>query len=284
MDTVSGLNEVDFEIALTALLATTVASFPVGTITEYHIVKVLAVGLLVLTLIRRLALINQIEQDSRLLEVTTQLLDLFTYISVMYLFYNFSVRFASIEQIPVAASTIFTLVAPSFAMGFLLVQEVVLKDALEGSVELFTAKSDARRGTVFGAFLSVLAVFVGNRRHRFHKDTRQTNLVEFVDQDASKRTDEQVAQMRVSVLNFLLGAVLLPLLFLSVLVATGSWLLGISMVTALLLLFVLFTVAGLVDIWYSIYGVLGAGDRNGYLHAIVLTVTYFFVGHMVYSV
>ena len=36
METVSRLNEVEFEIALTASIATTVASFPEGTIAEYH--------------------------------------------------------------------------------------------------------------------------------------------------------------------------------------------------------------------------------------------------------
>ena len=83
MREVRGLTEVDFEIALTALVASLVTTFPTGRISEYPIVKVFAVSLLVLTLVRRLAIINNISTDNLLLEFTTHLLDFFTYTSIL---------------------------------------------------------------------------------------------------------------------------------------------------------------------------------------------------------
>lgn len=87
---------------------------------------------------------------------------------------------------------------------------IYTRERSEGSVEPFTAKSDTGRGTVFEAFPSTRAAFVGNRRRQFRNDTGQTGLVELVNRDSDGLTGEEIARTGTGVFNLLLGTVLPP--------------------------------------------------------------------------
>lgn len=281
MAEVSGLTEVDFEIALTAFVASAVASFPTGAVSEYPLVKVVAGSLLVLTLFRGLAVINRLREDTYVPEFTTHLLHLFTYVSVLYLYYNLSIRLSENNVVALSAQTWFLIITPIVSLGVLLGQEVGLRDALRGSEDLFTTKSDEHRGSVFGGALRTFALFIGTRRGEFHNESRQSNLGEFYEREVDDISPEEAFQWTKSTLYFMLAVVVV---FGSVLLlgTVGILIFDIHWVIAFALLVSVFLVSGSVDIWYSLYGVLGVGDRNGFLHLVVLTLTYLFVGQMLF--
>lgn len=64
--------------------------------------------------------------------------------------------------------------------------------------------------------------------------------------------------------------------------SVGTLMFDIPVFTALVLLISTILIVGLIDIWYSLYGVIGAGDRNGNLHFVVVAVTYLFIGNVVF--
>ncbi|AHG00741.1 hypothetical protein HALLA_05870 [Halostagnicola larsenii XH-48] len=278
MERASVLTKVDFEIALTALVATTVAAFPTGEVPEYSVIRVFAVGLLALTLIRRLAVMNALKKDGYVLEITTQLLDLFTYISVLYLLFNISLRIAESPLGFLSPQTLFLIITPVCALGLLLVQQVALNDALRGSEKLFATKSEEHHGEFLGLVLMEVAVFVGKRRQLLHNESRQSRLVEYYPDFIMKDDDSPLQK---GIFYAISGTVLLSFILL---LGAGSIILDIPLFGAVALLISTMLVIGLVDLWYSLYGVIGAGDRNGNLHFVITATTYLFIGNMIFTI
>ena len=156
-----------------------------------------------------------------------------------------------------------------------------MKDTLRGSEKLFTTTSSKHQGTVFGGLLATVALFVGNRRQLVHRETRQSSLGEYYEQDMTEMSTEEVYQLGMSALYALIG-VLIPVVLLFALFVLGSELLKISWILGLILLIDVLSVIGLVDLWYSLYGVISAGKRNGFLHFAIIVLTYVFAGKMVF--
>lgn len=278
----SGLTEVDFEIALTAFIASTVTAFPASELQEYSVVKILAISLLILTLIRRLAIINNLQKTSFLLEGTTHLLNAFTYISILYLYLKFSIWLSASEHFPLTVSKTFLVVVPLFTLLILTAQVLILRDALAGSEELLLSTSDEHRGTVFGGLLTAFAVYLGKKRQKIHGVTRQTKLGEFYERDVSDMDPDEVSRWLKSSLSAFTSLSLACLTLLAVAIL-GSVLFRISWGIGLLLWTDVILVAGLVDLWYSLYGVISVNERNKALYFLTILFTYLFVGKMLFE-
>ena len=140
----------------------------------------LAIGLLVPTLFRRIAIRKGISGNLPSIMWTTYTMDVFSYISVMYLLYVFSTWLKAYSGISISVPFLFGIFTPLFSIGLLVVQELTIKDALKEAQRIFQTQSIEYGGSVSGAYLSIIAQISGSRRVDLkHSNSQQSELRDF---------------------------------------------------------------------------------------------------------
>ena len=273
-DATGRLDAIDTEIALTALLASAVASYPRPGLALYPLFKLIAVSLLVITLVRRLAMVNGLTSDHRLLHVTTHLLDIATDISVLYLSYVGLEAFVGLIR-PAATLGLLEYSVGTIAGVYVFygLLELIFRTELAEGERIFAAAADKHRGEVLGVVLRQFAGFVSQSR----QTTVQTTLGQYYDRDPESVTaEEYIAVGRGFIrLGLVLAAVIIGY---SGLAAVGAWLWGSGLTTALLVLTILL-ISALVRLWYSNYGLIPVEERNGFVTFAGEVVVFLLTGH-----
>lgn len=284
MDEQNGVEKVDFEIAFTAFLSSSVLTFQVPDVNIYPYLRVAALSLLFLTLVRRAAIAEENRNTGRFLSSSEYLLNFFTNISILYLFYAVSVNIPGHNSIiPNNIASIFIILTVFGGFTLLLFYEIILSTALKEGIKIFAKARQNHGGTMLGIFFTNIESFVEKRRADIYEtETVQTKLGRYneVDQDVSP---EQAATALKTFTKFFFGAFVIPLGLMALLVLSGSRIFGISLVTSVGILLSIVIVNGLVDLLYSNYGLVEIGDRNGYIQFGQYILAYLIMGLILFS-
>ena len=274
------LNKVDSEIALTALLSAAVAGYPMSTLSVYPVVKLTALGLLVLTLARRTGIVNGLTGDATTIRATTYVMDPATFISFLYLSYLLVGWVSKMTNLGADSSVVmFAIVTSTLVFAVFLCSELLFRAPLREGERVFSATSRQHRGEVFGAVLSQIAAFVGESR-RLEDETRQVKLTRFYDRTVEDYSWDEQVQLSKSFLVMLVSFAIPPLGY-GLLAIAGTRIFDVGWVPAVVLLFPVILVSAFFRLWYSNYGVVQIEEKNGYVTFLGEVVTFLVVGQMV---
>lgn len=275
------ISYVDSEIALTALLAAGVTAYPIPWVEVYRLVQLIAISLLFLTLIRRMAVVQGIPAENSLLKMTTFVLEPATYISILYLVLALSTRIAPTNGSDVVDPLFFAAYATGVIFLLFLGWELVFRVALREGERVFSAKADEHRRDILGILLSRLARYVKSERVYHEPITEQRKISDYLDNTRKVEDldhDEKVA-LAMNILGTTVG-ISLAILAYPVLALLHTVLFSTSLITAILLLLSVAVTAGFVRLWYSRYGVIRAEERSGYVVFLETVITYGFISWM----
>jgi hypothetical protein len=275
----ASLNKVDSEIALTALLSAAVMGYPTPNLSLYPAVRVVAVGLLVLTLARRTGIVNGLTDDDAVIRATTYLMDPATYISFLYLSHvliGWAANTTILDSEPSAA--VFGGGTAVLVFAVFCTSELLFGAALREGERVFSATARHHRGEVFGEVLSQVAAFVGSRRQT--KPTRQAKLGRFYDRTIEDYSWDEQVQVTKSFL-VMLFSLFIPVVGYGLLAAVGIHVFAVGWMTALLLLLSVLLTSAFFRLWYSNYGLVQVEDRNGYVTFLGEVATFLVVGQIV---
>jgi hypothetical protein len=273
------LNKVDSEIALTALLSAAVAGYPAPTLSVYPVVKLTALGLLVLTLARRTGIVNGLTGDASMIRATTYVMDPATFISFLYLSYLLARWMSKTTDLGSDPSVVmFAIVTSILVFVVFLGSELLFRASLREGERVFSATSRQHRGEAFGAVLSQIAAFVGESR-RLEGETRQVKLTRFYDQTVEDYSWDEQVQLVKSFLVMLISFAIPPLGY-GLLAVVGTRIFDVGWAPAVVLLLPVILVSAFFRLWYSNYGLVQVEDRNGYITFLGEVVTFLVVGHM----
>lgn len=284
MDEQNGVEKVDFEIAFTAFLSSSVLTFQVPDVAIYPYLRIAALSLLFLTLVRRAAIAEENKNTGKFLNSSEYLLNFFTNISILYLFYSISVGISGYNPV-LSTNTAFIFIILTIFGGFtlLLFYEIILSTAIKEGINIFAKARQNHQGTMLGIFFINIESFVKKGRADIYEtETVQTKLGRYneVGQDVSP---EQAVTAFKAFTKFFVGAFVLPLGLMALLVLSGTRLFRISWVTSVGVLLSIVIVNGLVDLLYSNYGLVEIGDRNGYIQFGQYILTYLIMGLILFS-
>lgn len=267
------LDAIDTEIASTALLAAAVSGYPRPALTIYPVVKYIATSLLVITLARRVAIVNGAANSHRIVRASTHLLDVATNIAVLYISY-------------VGLEALLRILRPSVTLGVLgysagtivgvyilyILLELTFASELAEGKRIFASSAEKHRGEALGVVLRQISGFVSQPR----QSTVQTTLSRYYDHDpANLTTEEYVAAGRSFIsLGLILATIIIGY---SGLTAVGAWFWGSGWMTLPIVTTVLL-ISALVRLWYSNYGLIPVEDRNGFVTFAGEVVAFFIIG------
>jgi len=273
------LNKADSEIALTALLSAAVMGYPIPDFTLYPAVKFVAVSLLLLTLVRRIGIMNGLTSHNTMIQTTTYLMDPATYISFFYLSYVFIAWLSGIIGLDSNPSAAALGVGTSILVFFVFIgSEILFGSALSEGERGFSATAQQHRGEVIGAFFSQIAIFVGSRSP--NKKIRQTKLSEFYERTVDEYSFDEHVQIGKSFLIMLLSFSIVALSYASLL-AVGIYVFPAGGVAIILLLISVVFVSAFFRLWYSNYGLMQIENKNGYITFVGESITFFVITQMV---
>jgi hypothetical protein len=276
MSNETSLNRIDSEIALTALLSAAVMGYPMSDLSVYPAVKVVAFGLLVLTLARRTGIVNGLTDEDAVIRATTYLMDPATYISFLYLVYVLVNRIQN--SIPGQSNfdiVLFSIFAGSLAFGLFLVSELLFDAPLNEGERIFEASAQQHRGEAFGILLAQFADYVGSSSPKQVDKGQQVALTDsrFDNRSPEDYTGEELLYAVFSTV-VMLAALGFAVAGYVLLIAVGQWLFDIGWLSAISLLFAVVLVSALFRIWYSNYGLVQVENKNGYFSFIGDAVAY----------
>lgn len=272
---------IDSEIALTALLAASVSAFPLPTMELYPVIKLVAIGLLFITLTRRMAVIQGISPKSRLLRVTTHILDPATYISILYLIYVLIRGLSNWVGIGEVDPAVFGALGGGVIFLGFLAWELTYRAGLREGERSFDAVADRHKGEFLGAMLANLAKFVQSERVYGEQITTQKSLGSF--RDNTRDIEDLTPGERIILTKYLFKtaiAIILPVISYILLMIFSGILFSGSWVARFLLLFAVIVTSGFTRLWYSRYGLLKIEERNGYITFTGTAITYLIVSWM----
>ncbi len=238
-DSSSGLDAIDSEIALTALLATTITTFGVGMNGGYSVMKLVAVLLLLITFLRRLLIIHSDDITLRSMLVLNGVLYTTTSLAVGYIAYAFSVWL--LPRVPVTHPMVL------FSITLIFVIAGVIRAT--GDVLLYYE-------LVFDLLRRI-------RRDRRAAESAYDRLTQL--------TPDNVSQSKSgSSVSFVVA------IFISVGIIVENKLLGDIILPSLLSIVLLFALQGIIVTWYTEYGVIDYDQIFASFSAIGITVLGFF--------
>lgn len=279
MNNDNGLNKVDSEIALTALLSAAVMGYPAPDLSVYPIVKLAAIGLLLLTLARRTGVMNGLADPDTVIHATTYLMDPATYISFLYLSYKLTQwMMSTVVSNSEPGAAIFGAGTATLVFIIFLISELVFGSALREGERVFSATARQHRGEALGGVLSQISVFVASRRTE--NVTRQAKLGRYYDRTIDDYSQDEQVRMVKSFLVMLLS-ILIAVIGYGLVAKLGVYVFNVRWVSILLLLLSVILVSAFFRIWYSNYGLIQIEDRNGYITFLGDVAAFLFVGHMV---
>ena len=253
----NAFEKVDSEIALTAFLAATITGYEMSSNGYYPVFKVIAIGLLVLTLLRRMAIMQRLHAKSNPLKVTTYVLDFATYAAILYCI-QIPLRWInSAFELPISLPLFFGIVAPVLLFSSFLGWEIAYASALDEGSRIFGSAAQKHRGTVLGAVFRSFADSLS--------EDNQSKLSEY--QQETKPEDLPLEDLVRIGLDFLLTTAIGITVLITYIIAVWSsgFLFNEGWPSRLLLFIATLVTGAIVRMWYSQYGIVKAEDRHGVL-------------------
>lgn len=254
-------DQVDFEIAFTALVVTIILSIPVDDL-EYTILKALVISLSGLTLLRKMAVSNQHGPSEPVLRWTMPFIQAITLVATVYIFLEAGAYLTTQFSLTVSPVIVAAPFIPLFVLGVFGFHEKVTKDAsLYIALLSYNASKRAEDAEVFGLteelddwFLDQAGLFVA-----FSNSTAIPPdfawLEHRVDSEASPR---------------LLGVFAVGLAGYALIWLLVSWIFGSSMLN-LVFLFFIFFVKYPIQFWYSRFGLARfTSNRSGRFDVLII--------------
>lgn len=274
------LTAVDSEIALVALLAAAVTGYSVPSLAAYPAVKLSALGLLALTLVRRTGVVAGVADDATAIRATTYLMDAATNVALLYLAFVLARQVVGILGFGRPPGVLaFCAVTIGLLIAVFVGSTLLFDEPLAEGERVFAAAAEQHRGEVLGAAFEGFAGWVGSSR-RAAGEMRQAPLSRFYDRpagDYSMAERKAIAKSTV----IMVGIALLALAGYVAVGAIGARVLAVGWPRAFLLLLTVMLVDGYVRLWYSDYGLVRVEDRNGVVTFLGIAVVFLIVGHMV---
>lgn len=272
------LTGVDTEIVFVTLLVFLLIETPVPDNIPSPLITVLAGGLLVLMLSRRMAVQQGIHAHSKVMQASTHLLDACTYVALLFLIYVAVEGIVEFIGREVSLAAIYAISAPIIVVGLFLVSELIHRYALEEGSRIFEKRARKHRGSFLGVVLSKISTYVSQRTPHIEPTTRQAKLFEYATnaQDLGDGDPEQVLKSVRSFCIFVFAVFLwivsaVLLITITRFVFEASWLiLGLLFLTTTL-------VSGGVRLWYSRFGAVSIDGRNSYVSFLTDGVAYFLI-------
>lgn len=263
------ISNVDFEIAFTASIAALVIGFPLPELETYVAIKMSAISLLFLTLVRRLALMSGSEYKGKVLRVTTYLMSYSTFVSILYLFYYLSFILSKATN-RVNLETLFLVVTTTFVLSIVVVHELIFRDFLYKSSKLFR-----KNPALPSRFSSTTSM-----KYPGYQQTLNTTSARDMSKDRSNKQENSAEESEVRTQITLRG---LRLVISLVVVVTSVLIIYLASVIfrsgfmiSLFLFIVTYLVMGLVNMYYSMYGLVNLRGKNWLYSFLTKTITYLF--------
>lgn len=279
----TNVGRIDSEIALTALLAAGVTGFPTPSLSLYPYIKLVAIGLLALTLVKRMGVLNGLTREDTSLLVLTHVMDPATHIAAFYLCYiaaKSGQRLVPFDASPITFPLAFSVAVIVLVFAILLAFELVFSGLLREGERIFAASAEQHRGEAFGELLRNISNQIAQSDGT--DSTWQSELTNsrHYDHSFGDLSEEQV-WYAVRSFAIMIASIFFVLLVHVVLLLVGAWAFEISWWLSSILLFSVLVVSAYSRMWYSNYGLIPAEERNGYATFAGDAVTYAFVGLLV---
>lgn len=256
------LSAVDFEIALTATLATIVlATLGTGRV-DSDLMKVVAILLLLLTLMRRMVVTSRYRKEDWFLKISLIPLELLIILVFFHSFYALSEVVSTVLNLTTSTLFLTAVLIPETIIFLIVLQEILFGNYMIwwGSYSMALAvKTDNQFNRVIGGATSMLALWVSMEDEL----PEELDEVQEIFETVKTRIDEELEQLNIQsnsedvfrVWNNLL-LILLPVA-LGVLYTVGAFLLSFvlgSPTEVLLLLFAIFCIRHLTRFYYLAHG------------------------------
>lgn len=258
---------VDFEIAFSALLATLTIYINTELFSYKQIVESIAIVLIVLTLVRRVGLMNGLNSDHPMFLTSTHLMSGISYIVVFYLLYWTSEKISAL--LPYEIISVFVLLPFPLVLAVVILQEVVIGGFMRATEEVFDATSIENKGTLGGEIWRKFSDIARESRTDA-ADEYQARLAGYQN---SKDFEDITKEKQKAVLGHILGSIvglLLPFLVYGFLGVVLAYFLNISVWLSLWIVFCFHIITVPVDIWFSGYGLIQLNE-TGWLPKVVTT-------------
>lgn len=272
---------IDSEIAITALLATAVTTFTSSWELSSSIAIGAGLGLLTLTLFRRLALIRNIPRESSVVSRSGDLLILMSELSVIYLLFRFS-HFVSKPLSFVGQNLLFLLFAALFAVGAAILEEILLSSFIQESVAMMFRVQTKNRTLFSEIVIKPFRRWFSLQSLGSAHGGRQAELTEFSNEGV-KGDELQEAMIRpqlnqIVVVISVLGAFLTY----SMIALVGSIVFPVGFLMAFGAIVAATMVRGTVSIFYSAYGLYRAGGQSWKITFTIELICYIYIGALLF--
>jgi hypothetical protein len=268
---------VDFEIAFASLLATLSAYLSVDAFAYEWVVEGAAISLLILTLLRRVGLMNRLENNHPVFFITTYVMTGISYVVAFYLIFWIAELIEGL--IPIAVLWIFIVSTPAIVLGLVIAHEIAVGGFMSEAEDAFRSVSIEHRGSRSGVVFEHFSDTARQSRTDRNSSLKQTRLTDYKN---SKPLEEATPEELRAVLMHRLGTtigLLVPFFVYAVLgVALAFWT-GSSMLISILLVVCYLAITGLIDVWFSGYGLVQLGETDGKYKAAVIIIGIVFCFH-----
>jgi len=251
------ITRIDFEIAFTASLSALVIAFPLSELDSYILIKLLAISLLILTLIRRIVLMSDIESMDSILRKTNYLLEFSTCVSLLYLFYYYV--FLLLGNVGTFFYITFSVVTFVAVILVLIIHENNLRDLLHLVARKFRQKHPVMPDKY---------VSKASQKHPGYQATLNDWGV-FPSEIEEQNTNSSISRLRILVV-FMIAVAFLPIIYLI------TFFSEMGLFTSVFFFIAVYGLKGIIKMYYWVYGLYELGDQSARYDFLNTIMTYAF--------
>jgi len=253
--------DVDFEISFFALLATVAIYISSSSIAHEQIVEVSAIGLLFLTLVRRISYMNGLSTRHPIFPLTTYVMSSISYFVSIYILYCATELLTSLIT-SVDTFNLFLIISITSPILILLLQEATIGGFMSETQRIFETIS-LESEIEFIKFVGKQLARVSEKGRTGQSDyTMQKEISDFSkSRSLSEVTPEQRRVVYGQVIGSTLGFTAGFLLYGAVALLLG-YIFQVSIFLSVILTLAVLMVTGPIDIWLSRYGIVPMNNTS----------------------
>lgn len=254
-------DQVDFEIAFTALVVTVVLSVPVNDF-GYTLLKALVISLSGLTLLRKMAISNQHASSGPVLRWSMPFIQAITLVAMVHIFLEVGAALTDQFPMPISPVLIASPLIPLFVLGVFGFHEKMTKDAsLYIALLSHNTSKRAEEAELFGLteglddwFLDQAGLFV-----TFSNSENIPPELAWLEHRVDSKASPPLLKL------FAVGAAGYALIWLLI-----AWVFGSTALNLIFLFFIFFTKYP-IQFWYSRFGLARfTSERSGWVDALII--------------
>lgn len=261
----NSIDSIDFEIAFSALLATTVTKLTTPYLQYSDIVEWMAIGLLLLTLIRRVGIVNQLDKKEPLFLYTNHLMKSISLVCLVYILFSIS-NLVYVNTGIGNGLIIFWIITIPIAIVIPVFQELTLGGGyMSEAQDAFSRAAEENQGTLGGKVWDFFES-ISKPTENIKSDVGKQAAID--DFDSKENTSKNVKidkELLLSAIAHIFGTVLgllLPIILYGIVATVMSRILVVSIYEALWTALCVLFLTGLTDIWFSKYGLIKVNETG----------------------